>query len=311
MTHPILYSAGTQVVIEKAIAGSRGRLAQPAGAVAVITKSPSGRDQPYRVRFPDGFEATVMHDGLQRLAEFKRDAIGLVSGHGGTAVDLTERVIFRVVVGSRAFGLDDQESDTDRRGIYLPPAELHWSLAGVPEQIENESTQEAYWEIEKMIVMALKANPNVLETLYSPLVELATPLAQELVSLRSLFLSKLIYQTYNGYVMSQFKKIQADVRNSGSIHWKHVMHLIRLLRAGIRALREETIAVHVGADRDYLLAIKRGMVEWGEIDALRLSMHREFDSAFSTTSLPDRPDYHRANLFLIKARRLALESHLP
>jgi hypothetical protein len=44
------------------------------------------------------------------------------------------------VVGSRAYGLDDAASDTDRRGIYLPPAELHWSLGEVPEQLEDDVT---------------------------------------------------------------------------------------------------------------------------------------------------------------------------
>jgi hypothetical protein len=43
-------------------------------------------------------------------------------------------------------GLADSESDVDRRGIYLPPANVHWSLYGVPEQLENHETQEAYWE---------------------------------------------------------------------------------------------------------------------------------------------------------------------
>jgi hypothetical protein len=40
--------------------------------------------------------------------------------------------------------------------------------------------------------VALKANPNVLECLYSPLVEAATPLAEELLALRGIFLSRLI-----------------------------------------------------------------------------------------------------------------------
>ena len=79
------------------------------------------------------------------------------------------------------------ESDIDRRGIYLPPAELHWSLYGVPEQLENDDTQEAYWELQKFLVLALKANPNVLECLYTPLVEQATPLAEELLDMRSTF----------------------------------------------------------------------------------------------------------------------------
>src|SRR5438477_73705 len=84
---------------------------------------------------------------------------------------LYDHVIYRCIVGSRAYGLDDDESDTDRRGIYLPPAELHWSLSGVPEQLENLATDDVYWEIQKFITLALKANPNVLECLYTPLAE--------------------------------------------------------------------------------------------------------------------------------------------
>ena len=76
--------------------------------------------------------------------------------------DIVERVILRCVVGSRAYGLDREGSDTDRRGVYLPPAELHWSLAGAPPQLQNEATQEVYWEIQKFIMLALKANPNIL-----------------------------------------------------------------------------------------------------------------------------------------------------
>ncbi len=226
--------------------------------------------------------------------------------HNARKCDLFERIIYRCVVGSRAYGLDGAESDTDRRGIYLPPAELHWSLYGVPEQLENEATQEAYWEMQKFIVLALKANPNVLECLYTPLVETRTPLADELLEMRSVFLSRLVYQTYNGYVMSQFKKMQADLRNQGQVKWKHVMHLLRLLLSGIVVLQEGYVPVRVERHREQLLAIKRGEIPWNEVEQWRLSLHREFDAALEQTKLPDRPDYERANAFLIKARRAAL-----
>lgn len=39
-------------------------------------------------------------------------------------------------------------------------ARLHWGLAGVPEQLESEH-EECYWELEKFIRLALKANPGV------------------------------------------------------------------------------------------------------------------------------------------------------
>ena len=69
-----------------------------------------------------------------------------------------------------------------------------------------------YWEIQKFITLALKANPNILECLYTPLVEHASP-ARRLLEMRKSFLSTMVYQTYNGYVMSQFKKLQADLQH--------------------------------------------------------------------------------------------------
>jgi len=64
-----------------------------------------------------------------------------------------------------------------------------------------------YRELQKFLVLALKANPNILEVLDSPEVLHVTPLTEELLGMLSRFLSKLLFQTYNGYVMSQFKKL--------------------------------------------------------------------------------------------------------
>lgn len=285
-------------------------MAHPGGAVGVVVKSPADRRHAYRVRFSDGFEAALHHDDLVLLAEYKQGSIndaGRVLSHHG----LGERVILRCIIGSRAYELHEESSDIDRRGVYLPPAELHWSLFGVPEQLENEQTQEAYWELQKFIILALKANPNVLECLYTPLVELATPLARELLEMRSIFLSRLVFQTYNGYVMSQFKKMQTDIRNQGQVRWKHVMHLIRLLLSGVTVLRQGYVPVQVGEHREALLSIKRGEMPWDEVDAWRIALHRQFEMAFERTKLPDRPDYERANQYLIKARRLAVAQELP
>jgi hypothetical protein len=188
---------------------------------------------------------------------------------------------------------------------------LHWSLYGVPDQIDREETQEQYWELQRFLVLALKANPNVLECLYTPLVEKITPLGEELLAMRSSFLSRLVFQTYNGYVASQFKKMQADIRNQGQVKWKHVMHLIRLLISGIRVLRDGFVPVRMDEYRDRLLAVRRGEVAWEETEKWRLSLHHEFDEAVQQTSLPERPDYERANALLLKARRLALREELP
>lgn len=309
VTEPLIFSVGTQVVVQKDTYHANHRVAHPAGSVGVIVRSPIDRSHAYRVKFNDGFEAAVHHDQLVRLSDFKRDQIR--GSAVESSIDLNQRIIYRCVIGSRAYGLEDDKSDTDRRGIYLPPAELHWSLYGFPEQLENEETQEAYWELQKFIVLALKANPNVLECLYSPIIEFATPLAEELLAMREAFLSKLVFQTYSGYVASQFKKMQTDIRNQGTVKWKHVMHLIRLLISGIDVLREGTVTVEVGVEREQLLAIKRGKVSFAEADSWRKRLQVDFERAFQQTALPERPDYERANEFLIHARKLAIQKELP
>ncbi|MEO8270189.1 MAG: nucleotidyltransferase domain-containing protein, partial [Aureliella sp.] len=163
----------------------------------------------------------------------------------------------------------------------------------------------------KFITLALKANPNVLECLYSPIVESITPLGEELLAMRDAFLSKLVFQTYSGYVASQFKKMQTDIRNQGSVKWKHVMHLIRLLLSGNHVLREGTVSVDAGEYRERLLTIRRGEMPFAHADDWRKELQRKFEAAFRTTTLPERPDYERANRFLIDARRRALQVDLP
>lgn len=284
--------AGTQVVT--LVDAPRA----PRGAVGVIVREPCDPEHSYRIRFPDGREGSYGRRALAVRKEHTRE-------HGAVPDDvLREHVIYVAVVGSRAYGLEHDGSDTDRRGIYLPPAELHWSLLGLPGEIERHESQECYWEIEKFLQMALRANPNVLECLYTPLVERAEPVALEILALRERFLSRRIYQTFGGYVMSQFKKLETDVRLRGEPRWKHAMHLLRLLQVGTSALLEGRIEVRVPQSaRERLLAVRRGELSWEACNAWRLELHAELDRAFSRTALPERPDYAAADALLVRARR--------
>ena len=292
--------AGTQVVALLEVRGPGNSLVHPRGAVGVVTRTPAVEGEKFLVRFPDGFEAPFAKDQLEVLKHFK-DRLG--NGTPDAGFDLESFIIYRCIVGSRAYGLDHDESDTDRRGIYLAPADLQWSLFGAPEQFEDNTTQSCYWELQKFLTMALKANPNILECLYSPMVEKVTPLGEELLVRRDAFLSQMIFQTFNGYAMSQFKKIEQAIRNHGEVRWQHAMHLLRLLLTGAATLREAHVPVRVEAHRDRLLAVKRGELPWAEVDAWRKELHHDFERALAETKLPERPDYEAANRFLIKARR--------
>jgi hypothetical protein len=298
----LVLPAGTQIVTLVPIIARKPYPERRSGVVGKIIKSPIDNQHAYQILFPDGQQVSL-----------KRNEIAIRKQVQGVAFDLPtdavadrnlyDYVIYKCIVGSNAFGLSGENSDVDVRGIYLPPAQMHWSLYGLPEQIEKTDSDEVYWELQKFLTLTLKANPNVLECLYTPLVEHATPLALELLENRTRFLSKLVYQTYNGYVMSQFKKLEQDIRTTGELKWKHVMHLLRLLLSGITILEEHSVPVDVGQHKERLLAIRHGQISWDDANKWRLDLHKTFDRAFEETNLPERPDYEWANSFLIKARR--------
>lgn len=224
---------------------------------------------------------------------------------GAEVPDVSRYVVYSAVVGSRAFGLATETSDEDVRGVYLPPARWTWSLAKPSEQVERvaDGRDEVFWEIEKFLVLALKANPNVLEVLWSPLVIVKDEVGERLRRMRRAFLSKRLRETYSGYVRSQLEKLQRDVARTGSYKPKHAMHLVRLLHSGIHAVATGDILVDVGARRDELLAIRRGGVPIEEVASRARALDAEFRRAFAQTRLPDEPDTARVDRFLVWARR--------
>lgn len=295
----LIIPIGTQIVTLIEVKVINKTRFQPRGTVGVIKSSPKDATDSYLVEFLDGSISSIKRNEFAIRKHFQTEtAINPLEDQ-----NLYEYVIYRCVVGSRAFGLDDEKSDTDLRGIYLPPADLHWSMYGVPEQFENKENEECYWELQKFLKLALKANPNVLECLNTPLIEYKNEIADELLSIKNVFLSKLVYQTYNGYVMSQFKKLEQDLRSTGQIRWKHAMHLIRLLLQGIGILKTGELIVRVEENREKLLTIKHGELMWESVNDWRLLLHKEFENAFAETKLPERPDYEKVNKFLIDARR--------
>lgn len=297
-----VWPAGTMVVLTSPYMPDDGGHPRPEGACGVLLDVPEHPAGVYRVRFPDGGAYQVPAQSLQVLKHYQAGEVGQ-SDIVAQSHDLYAHVIFKVMVGSRAYGLASEGSDTDWRGIYLPPADLHWSIYGVPEQLEPADVDACYWELGKFVRLALKANPNVLECLYSPHVEVANEVAQDLLSIRQSFVSKMIYQTYNRYVMSQFKVMQRSRERGTGFRAKHAMHLIRLLLSGLSILEHGQVPVLVQEHKDALLRIKRGEMPWEEIDAWRLKVHAQFDRAFEASSLPQKPDYQTINAFVVRARR--------
>lgn len=120
------------------------------------------------------------------------------------------KAIREVIIGSRLHWLAGPDSDTDIRGIHISPLKTFLSpykkvknTAWIEGDIDNTS-----YELSEFCKMASNWNPNILEILWSPLIEKENKLWRELVENREKFLdSTRIYEAFRGYAKNQYNKM--------------------------------------------------------------------------------------------------------
>lgn len=149
-------------------------------------------------------------------------------------------ILLSGIVGSNAYGLNHAGSDIDRLGMFaVPTVELH-GLRKPAESHVTTAPDRTFHEAAKWCRLALVCNPTASELVWLPadLYEVRTPLGDELIGIRSAFLSeKAVRNAFLGYATSQFKRLRdradgafsADTRKRTL---KHARHLVRLLEQG-------------------------------------------------------------------------------
>ncbi len=250
---------------------------------------------------------TILDAGAGRAL----DACASLRADGALPASEQLAILYCAVVGSRAHGLAVDDSDVDLRGFFVAGDSIEYSLRGAPAQLVHDADQLCFWEIGKFLRLALKANPTVLEALYSPIVQIVAPaVVDDLERFRraGTFLSRRAHQTFKGYAESQFQKMSRSLGQGRTVKWQHAMHLIRLLRVGVHLLETGSINLVVpDEDREELLAIKRGERDWQAVMGLRDSLVRRFDDAATGSPLPEHPDESKVNRWLISIRRRVSE----
>ncbi|GGB69696.1 hypothetical protein GCM10007424_07090 [Flavobacterium suaedae] len=114
-------------------------------------------------------------------------------------------IIFECIAGSRAYGLDTPQSDTDIRGVFILPENDFYSLNYV-DQVNNETNDIVYYELKKFMELCLKNNPNILELLNVPeeCILYKHPLFDKIKT--DYFLSKQCELSFANYAYAQIKK---------------------------------------------------------------------------------------------------------
>lgn len=298
---------GTRVVTVSEIPNKnkkipRGTLAQVVGAAGDL----------FIIKFNSGLEVAVPRSEFQPHRDsFRAENIE----EELTYDDIEPHLLFRFVVGSTAYGLGVEGSDKDYAGCYLLPSHLFWGIKKYQETVTSSKPDGAYHELRKLVILACKGNPNIIElgqiSRIPELVEVAPahPLVSELFERwNSLFVSKYVFRSYLGYSSSQFKRLESDLKNKGEIRNKHAAHLLRLLWSGIHCMRYGEVVVRPReiSESMYqrLMDVRNGEFTLEQLEDWRLGLEQEFEDAYRDCELPDEANYEEANK-LLQALRLA------
>ena len=120
--------------------------------------------------------------------------------------------VIEATVGSRAWGLADEKSDTDVRGAFALPFSWTGGLSEPPTELISADGSQTFWEVRKLVDQALRADPNTLELLFVPTARALDEVGQWVLDARGAFVSKLLFGSFGRYALSQLNKLSASQR---------------------------------------------------------------------------------------------------
>jgi len=208
------------------------------------------------------------------------------------------------VVGSVAYGLDTPGSDIDVLGVFSSGNEEILGLHQGNETIHGIAPDFAVHELKKFLSLALKSNPTITELLWLPeeLYAVMTSTGKALRSLAPELVSRsLAANAYGGYAISQLSK--PNTKNELRVE-KNARHAFRLMLQGFHLLETGEVQVRLTeAEREEAFRVGRLAIS----DPAKLASEAEkwidrLNDAATSSCLPEEPDYHAANDFLVDFR---------
>lgn len=114
-------------------------------------------------------------------------------------------IVLECLSGSRAYGLDTPQSDTDIKGVFVLPEDLYYGFDYI-EQVSSEKNDVVFYELKKFLQLLAKSNPSAIELLCTQGDSVLFK-AEQMQSIDpAAVLSKTCRDTFAGYALSQVKR---------------------------------------------------------------------------------------------------------
>ena len=177
-----------------------------------------------------------------------------------------DNLIYKIYAGSKMYGTNTPESDTDFGGIFIPnkdyiiglkrcdQVEIGTKKPSVTKKNTMEDTDYTVYSLPKFIHLAVGNNPNIIEYFFAPIncILKQTNFGAHLIKNYPLFISKKSYHTFKGYAYQQRKKLilkrenmtgRVELIKKHGYDTKYASHLLRMLIEGQQILSEGLISL--------------------------------------------------------------------
>lgn len=204
------------------------------------------------------------------------------------------------ITGSKAYGLNHADSDTDTLGIFVSQtvevANLDWHRT--KETLSNASPEGddfTLHEVGKYCRLALQSNPTLIELLFLDHYQIIDEHGRQLIEMRKKFLSRTFTRSaYHGYAYSQLVRL----KQAESFKPKMARHALRIARQGIDLLATGEVSVRLANPQEYF-----DLTEMPYDDMIRV-LEKDIGRLLIVESvLPSAPDRATIKDFMSDVRR--------
>lgn len=227
---------------------------------------------------------------------------------------------YETLMGSVAYGVSSDTSDSDVYGFCIPPKEfifphtagyIHNFSTQVPsfdqyqEHHINEPDHSKQWDLSiysivKYFRLCMDNNPNMIDSLFTArnMVLTCSQVAEMVRGERKKFLHKGAWHKFKGYSYSQMHKMRIKESNPDSVRYemtqkygydvKFAYHVVRLLDEVEQILTEGDIDLMRNTEQ--LKSIRRGEWKIDDIEEHFRRKEKDLESLYTNSKLRHSPD---------------------
>jgi hypothetical protein len=203
-------------------------------------------------------------------------------------------VVIETTVGSRAWGVAHEGSDTDTRGVFALPLSWTMGLVSAPEDLVSEDGSHTFWAVAKCVKQALRADPNTLEALFVKSARATDEIGEWILAEREAFVSAEIYGSFGRYATSQLEKLSQNLRlvrhRADVLDWLRAEDSLSLDQVAERLAKVSPRANATQADahqaaKQYIKQLYRSMYDQGLLDRNEFAALVEFAKSNASLDL--------------------------